>query len=565
VVQQPPPPAPKSDTAPPVVVVTPGPPPGPVLFTHPFGPPANGAVLATLPQDSVSAAYPAITRRYRCTNVQICLDTAQTGDEILLAKGANFRDVMVKPTSRALWTVVRTDVTDAELGGPWERMTPSRADALNLATIYSSGGSVPAITVSSGAHHVRFVGIRVKPAAFMTNALVRVGLAETNAALFPHHVVLDRVVVDGDTNDVRRCIAFDGDYLALLSSTLANCHSSPANGGGDSQGVLKIHGRGPIRVENNAIAAGHQAVFIGGGDPSIRGIVPADIVIRRNDLSRPLSWKGKWQVKTDLEFKIGKRILVEGNTLCHTWKDAQAGYAILAKTENQDGGTWGDWSETSDLTIRYNLICGASGGINLAPLPAGPGVPMSRVTIYGNVADSIGVGPYQGDTGDCILQQGVADVVLIGNWCRNPGGRSAIYFNAVAQRFVAQGNVLGGQYQLRYENGTAATLTPGGLYGATRSCPGARRSRAGRRPSTRRAPRCCKASSSLLDLPQQNCGCSTRRWGDTERVKTMAGSAADLATLPACSSGTNIRSTSTVSSRDPDSACTSPSLCDRFP
>jgi len=451
------------DTSPPVVVIPPVvvPPVG-VIFSHPFGAPANGTQLATLPQDTVDASYPAITRRYACSNLQTCLDTAQTGDEILLTPGASFSNVTVKPTSRAGWVVVRTNVSDAQLGGPWERMTPSKAAALNLATIRSPGTSTPAILVASSAHHVRFVGVRVKPAAFMTNALIRVGLAEATVAALPHHVTLDRIVVDGDTNDVRRCVAFDGDYLALLSSTLANCHSSPANGGGDSQGVLKIHGRGPIRIENNAIAAGHQSVFLGGGDPSIRGIVPADVVIRRNDLSRPLAWKGVWQVKTNVELKIGKRVLIEGNVICHTWHDAQAGYAILVKTENQDGGTWGDWSETSDVTIRDNQICGAAAGINLAALPAGPGIPLARVSIYGNVADSVGMGVYAYDTGEALLNQGVSDVVYRDNWTRN-SGRACLYLSGTSQRFAASGNICGGSYGIYGEGGGPSVAAPGSL------------------------------------------------------------------------------------------------------
>lgn len=468
VVVAPPAPTPAPvDTARDSVIVTPGPGPGPVLFTHPFAPPANGALLATLPRDTVDASYPAITRRVSCTNLQACLDTAKTGDEIRLAKGASFTDVVVKPTPRGFWAVVRTDVTDVELGGPWERMTPAKADALNLATIRSSGTSVPAITVASSAHHVRFVGVRVSTSAPQTNALVRIGLGESDSTLLPHHITLDRVVIDPGANDLRRCVVLDGARLAVLSSTLANCHSKL----GDAQGILSINGRGPFRIENNAIQGSHQAIMFGGGDPAIRGQVPADVVIRRNDLSRPLAWRSgtpgtysatQWPGKTALEWKIGKRMLVEGNVLCHTWPDNQTGYAVLAKTENQDGGTSGDWSETADLTIRYNRLCGAGGAFNLSALAAGPGVPMARVAIYGNEADSVGIGPYQGDTGDALQLAGVSDLVFQDNWTRNPLGRSCVYSLNVSARAVIRNNVCGGQYGIRGEGGLAYTL-PGAI------------------------------------------------------------------------------------------------------
>jgi hypothetical protein len=345
-------------------------------------------------------------------------------------------------------------------------MTVSKAGVLNLASIRSSGTSTPAITVASGAHHVRFVGVRVTTSAPVTNALVRIGLAETSVAQLPHHITLDRVVVDPGANDLRRCVAADGAYLAVLSSTLANCHSNQ----GDSQGILSINARGPLRIENNTIQGGHQAIMFGGGDPVIVGQVPSDIVIRRNDLSRPLSWRravagvynaGEWQGKTGVEFKIGKRALIEANVLCHTWADAQTGHAFLLKTENQNGSA--PWSETSDITVRYNRVCGASAGFNLAPLPAGPGVPFSRATIYNNELDSISVGPFASETGECLLLQGVADVVYKDNWCRNPTGRAAIYAAGTSARFVAINDAFGGEYGLKGDAVAFSTWVPGSI------------------------------------------------------------------------------------------------------
>jgi hypothetical protein len=442
------------------------PPASTAIFSHPFAPPANGAVLAELPRDTVDASYPAIVRRVSCTNLQACLDTAQTGDEILLARGASFTDVVVRPTARAAWLAIRTNVTDVELGGPWERMTGTKAAALNLATIRSSGGAASALTVASSAHHVFVEGVQFTTAT-PTTSIVRIGLGESDPAQLPHHITLRHVVVDpGPAGDVRRCVVADGAQLAVLSSTLANCHSNR----GDSQGILIINGKGPFRIENNTIQSGHQSILVGGGDPAIVGQVPSDAVVRRNDLSRPLSWRravqgvyaaGEWQNKTNVEQKLGKRFLYEGNVICHTWPDAQAGYAVLLKSENQDGG-YGDWSETSDVTFRYNRICGAGGGLNLAPLPNGPGIPMSRVTIYGNVADSVGIGPYLGDTGDALQLLGVADVVYRDNWTRNPLGRSCIYSAGASPRFVATGLVCGGEYGIRGEGGLAVTM-PGSI------------------------------------------------------------------------------------------------------
>lgn len=459
---QPTPPAPTPTPAP-----VPSPVPTSVIFSHPFAPPSNGAVLAELPRDTVDVSYPAITRRILVTSLQAAIDTAKTGDELLLAPGSTYANVVANATNRVGWIVIRANVADSLLGGQWTRMTKTRADALNLPTI-TTNSNTPALWILSNAHHIRVVGVKIE-ARGDGNALVWIGNNETTASAIPHHIVLDRIVADGGPYDIRRCEREDGNYDAVVSSSLLNCHSNQS----DSQGWLKINGS-VSRVENNTIQGGHQSVFLGGADPNIRGSLPSDIVIRRNDLSRPASWwctpngtstricnAGQWRGKTDAEIKIGERELIEGNVMCHTIADAQAGFAALFKTENQDGGTSGDWSHSGDITFRYNRICGASAGINLSGLAAGPGVPMARVAIYGNELDSISVGPYTSDTGDCLLMQGVADVVYQDNWCRNPSGRSAIYASGtVNPRFVGLRNTFGGQYGIR---GSTSVEFPSGL------------------------------------------------------------------------------------------------------
>ena len=71
---------------------------------------------------------------------------------------------------------------------------------------------------------------------------------------------------------------------------------------------------------------------------SIADLVPADITIRRNLVSKPLEWRGsKWQVKNAFELKNARRVLVEGNVFEHVWAGAQTGYAIVFTPRNQGG------------------------------------------------------------------------------------------------------------------------------------------------------------------------------------------------------------------------------------
>ena len=445
--------------------------PADAVFTHTVAPPPNGTQLADLPRDSVRTAYPVVLRQVRCTALQACLDTAKTGDELLTAPGSVHRNIIIRPTARTGAIAVRTDVA---LGGPWERMTPARADSLNLATITSSTTDRP-LLVLAGAHDVTIAGMRITTTAPQSNQLVQIGGGETSAAQLPHHIVLRQLVIDPGANDVRRNVQADGAYLAIISSTLANCHSLL----GDAQCVLAINAAGPLRIENNTLQFGHQCVMLGGGDPLIAGQVPSDVVIRRNDCTRPAAqlWSGQqladgthvyltgqWPGKTGIELKLGKRVLVEGNVLCHVIADQQTGFAFLFKSVNQNGSA--PWSETADVTVRYNRVCGVAGGFNLSPLPQPPGVPMARVSIYRNVLDSVSVGRYAGDN-DALQNSGVNDVLFQENWIRNAsgtaGGRSCLYFGGVSQRFTATSNVCGGEYGIKKDGGVVGDANPGGL------------------------------------------------------------------------------------------------------
>ena len=59
------------------------------------------------------------------------------------------------------------------------------------------------------------------------------------------------------------------------------------------------------------------------------------------------------EVKNLLEFKIGNRVLVEGNIFENIWPTAQAGFAIA----NYQLIEWNcPWTVTKDVTFRYNRM-----------------------------------------------------------------------------------------------------------------------------------------------------------------------------------------------------------------
>ena len=129
---------------------------------------------------------------------------------------------------------------------------------------------------------------------------------------------------------------------------------------------------------------------------------------------RPLAWKGVWQVKNLIESKHARRMLIEGNVIENTWADAQAGFAFVLKSENQDWGT--PWTQTTDITIRHNRIRNVGSVFNLAATPSGaPAVPAARFVITDNIVENVGAGMFDGDGRTFQLLPGLSDVVLMHN------------------------------------------------------------------------------------------------------------------------------------------------------
>lgn len=445
---------PPKDTTPVKDSVTPGAPPG-TKFTHPIPPPSNGALLAILPRDTVNVAYPTVTRVVRTTNPQAALDSAKSGDEIRVPPGTVVKNIRWPASAQRV--VLRTDVT---LGGPWERMTKSRAALLNLATITTTT-SDPALTIGSGVRYARVMGMRIVNSFSPMGALVAVGQMEADTAQIPHFVVLDGNYIDcGDGNHTRRGVRFDAASSALINNSILACRDSA---GGDSQGVLIINTPGPGRIENNTIQGGHQSLMFGGGDPAAQGVLPRDYVIRLNDFCRPTKWLNGGQVgKAVIEWKFGERHLFEYNTVCNMDASGQYGYAVNLKSTNQDGRA--TWSTTRDVTFRFNKISCVVAGWSVMRSPDNyPVQPTTRVSIYGNVGtDSIATPPCAGPY-DALTLSSVDDVIWVNNHFRNVGGRACVYFIGVSQRFVATDNVCGGEYDFKGDAVGWQTLTPGAL------------------------------------------------------------------------------------------------------
>ena len=348
---------------------------------------ASGVGSAELPRTFLNTAAPAVTGRTINVpaggDLQGALNAALPGDQIVLVAGATYVGNFVLPAkvgaTAGQWITVRTSGIL-----PAEGTRVSLADAAQMPKILTPNAAAAIATVP-GTQGWRFTGVEVgaTSAVTMTYTLVAFGTAGADQnvlAQVPSRLVLDRSYVHGSpTLDVRRCVALNSAATAVIDSYVSECHSR----NGDSQAVMGWNGPGPFKIVNNRLEGGHENIAFGGADPSVPGLIPSDIEIRRNHVIKPASWRGVWPAKNMTEFKAGQRILLEGNVFENNWADAQNGFAFLWWSANADGSAL--WSVTQDITFRFNIARNIAGGFNLtdrynASLPRA-----SRYTIYNNV------------------------------------------------------------------------------------------------------------------------------------------------------------------------------------
>jgi hypothetical protein len=428
----------------------------------------GSATPAELPRLTVNTAYPTAKRQIRVpagSGLQVAIDNAQPGDELLLAPGATYVGNFYLRNKGALssWITIRTDLSDAAIGAPGTRMTPSRAASARLAKIVTPN-IYSAITTQIGANHYRFTGVEIAVASSVTdmNALVRLGdntSAQNTIASIASNLIFDRTYIHGNpTGQLKRCVMMNSASTAVVDSWLGNCHSNVS----DSQAIIGWNGPGPFLIQNNHLEAGHEVIMFGGGGTTISNLSPSDITIRGNHIMRPASWKGVWQVKNLVESKHSRRMLIEGNVIENTWADAQAGYALVLKSENQSGDT--PWSQTTDVTVRYNRIRNVGNAFVLAARGSNyTVVPAARMVISDNIIENVGASPYDGDGRSFNLLPGLSDIVLMHNTVVSAAGGNpaAIYFSGGGiSRLVVHSNIFNhGRWGMKGDGTTAGTAS----------------------------------------------------------------------------------------------------------
>ena len=299
-------------------------------------------------------------------DLQAYIDRARPGDVLLLEPGATYVGNFTLPAVTqpsgvpAQFITIRSGADDSRFPTAG-RVGPEHMEWMPILRSSNVGS---ALSTKPGAHHWRLQWLAFQANAEGAGNIISLGdgsEAQRDLSSVPHHIELDGLILRGDPDKgQKRAIGLNSADTSIRNSDIRDIKYD----GQDSQAICGWNGPGPYVIENNYLEAAGENVMFGGADPTIRNLVPSDITIRHNYVTKPLEWRGsRWTVKNLLELKNARRVLIESNIFENNWVAAQTGYALLFKPTNQDGRA--PWTEVSDITFQFNTVRHSSSAISI--------------------------------------------------------------------------------------------------------------------------------------------------------------------------------------------------------
>lgn len=363
-------------------------------------------------------------------SLQGALERAQSGDIIELQAGAVYPGQINLP-NRPLTDFVTIRSSAAADLPEGKRVKPSQRSS--MATITSGMLGRAAVQAANGAHHYRFVGIEFVSAGTIFNyGLVVLGTGEKRLEDVPHTIEIDRSYFHPHKiGRSRRAIALNSANTTIKNSYIEGFAVS----GEEAQGICGWMGTRNVRVFNNYIEGAAENIMFGGGDPPNADMVPSDIEVRGNYLSKPQSWAKTQTVKTIFEVKNAKRVVFAENYLENNW----IGPAFRITVRNQDGSA--PYSTIEDVSIRDNIIRNSGDGVNiLGTDDTHPSQTLKRLTIENNLFLNIGSGNGIEGGGYFILVSEGDGITVANNTVFNRGNITTIH-GGVPRNFVMRDNI----------------------------------------------------------------------------------------------------------------------------
>ena len=384
-------------------------------------------LVVILPLITTSCAFAQRTTRPRRTtnaekitvkqgdNLQRILNDAEPGDEIVLDARAVFTGNFVLPVkSGNSYITVRSSECDKLPAG--ERVSPTQsAQMARLETPNTS----PVIFAPVRTHHFRFQcleftqGSSVREWSYSLITLGEGGSEDKQKSMdtVPHDFEFDRVIVrarDAQTGVQR------GMTLNSASTTVTNSYFSDIKmAGTETQALGGWNGPGPFVIENNYLESAGINILFGGAPTAVPNLVPSDITIRRNTLTKRPEWKGRgFAAKNLFELKNARRVTFTDNDCRYSWPEGQTGWAVILNAFRDS-----PQNQVNDVEIGNNVFRDISNGINIRGMESDDTVTRThRIRIHDNLFDNMGA--YDGEGKVFQVLNGSEDVEIDHNTVR---------------------------------------------------------------------------------------------------------------------------------------------------
>lgn len=180
--------------------------------------------------------------------------------------------------------------------------------------------------------------------------------------------------------------------------------------GQESHGIIGTQGAGPYTIEHNVIRAASIGVMFGGDDPTTLNLVPSNISITNNVITKKLAWRSLRRtvtrpdgstyqaslvVKNSLELKNARVVLIADNLLEYSWVDGQTAFGLVLSIRNQSGGC--PWCIVEQVVVSGNTIRNVGTAVAILGRDyTNPSGRMNRVTFRNNTFDNINASVYGG-------------------------------------------------------------------------------------------------------------------------------------------------------------------------
>ncbi|HEY7292708.1 MAG TPA: right-handed parallel beta-helix repeat-containing protein [Vicinamibacterales bacterium] len=316
------------------------------------------SIASSLALFSAQPASPATINVGPGGDLHAALVNARPGDTITLAPGAVYVGNFTLPAKDGTdFITIRPAGGDPVPAG--QRMAPAYSSQLPK---LQSPNTAPVIQTAPGAHHWRLVLLEMQGSS--DGDLLALGdgsAAQNSLSQVPHDLVVDRCYIHGDpTTGMKRCVALNSAATTVEGSYISDCKRV----GIDSQAIAGWNGPGPFTISNNYLEGSTENLLFGGSDPAIQGLVPSDITISNNLLSKPVAWRTqRWSVKNILELKNARRVQIENNVLQYNWLAGQSGFAVLFTVRNQNGHC--PWCQVEQVVFEDNIVQHSAAGVSV--------------------------------------------------------------------------------------------------------------------------------------------------------------------------------------------------------